>query len=147
AAQRLRQALAREPTAQELAEVLHLSVAQVHALQVRTAPILSLDAPIAESQGALGDLLAEHTAHDLLDMAIETELSERVRSGVQALTPREAYIVRARFGLDTGGGQTLEAIGRALQLSRERVRQLKAHALEKLRHASRHRRLHSFLDP
>jgi RNA polymerase sigma factor (sigma-70 family) len=136
AAQRLRQALEREPTAQELAPALHLSVAQVHAMQARTAPLLSLDALIAESQDPLGNLLAERTVHDLLDTAIETELSERVRRGLQALTPREAYIVRARFGLDTGGGQTLEEIGQALQLSREQVRQLEAHALEKLRHQS-----------
>ena len=68
-----------------------------------------------------------------------------MRSGLQALTPREAYIVRARFGLDTGGGQSLEEIGQALRLSRERVRQLEAHALGKLRqqlgHRQRRRRL------
>jgi RNA polymerase primary sigma factor len=143
--QQLRQALEREPTAQELAETLHLSVAQVHAMQARTAPILSLDAPIAESQDPLANLLAARTVHDLLDTAIETELSERVRSGLQALTPREAYIVRARFGLDTGGGQTLEEIGQALQLSREPVRQLEAHALEKLRHQSCLRQRRSLL--
>jgi RNA polymerase sigma factor (sigma-70 family) len=145
AAQRLRQALEREPTAQELAAALHLSVAQVHAMQAHTAPLLSLDAPIAESQDPLRNLLAERTVHDLLDTAIETDLSERVRRGLQALTPREAYIVRARFGLDTGGGQTLEEIGQALQLSRERVRQLEAHALEKLRHQSCLRQRRSLL--
>jgi RNA polymerase primary sigma factor len=143
AAQRLRQALEREPTAQELAAALHLPVSQVHAIQARTEPILSLDAPIAESQGLLGILLAERPAHDLLDTAIETELGEHVRRGLQALTPREAYIVRARFGLDTGGGQTLEEIGQALQLSREQVRQLEAHALEKLRRQSRLRQRRS----
>jgi RNA polymerase sigma factor (sigma-70 family) len=145
AAQRLRQALEREPTAQELAAALHLSVAQVHAMQAHTAPLQSLNAPIAESQDPLGNLLAERTAHDLLDTAIEMELSERVRSSLQALTPREAYIVRAHFGLDTGLGQTLEEIGQALQLSRERVRQLEAHALEKLRHQSCLRRRRSLL--
>ena len=122
-AQRLRQELEREPTAPELAETLHLSVAQVHAMQARTAPMLSLDTPIADGQGQLGDLIAERTVRNPLDTAIETELSDHVRSCMQALTPREAYIVRARFGLDTGEGQTLEEIGQALQLSRERVRQ------------------------
>jgi RNA polymerase sigma factor (sigma-70 family) len=139
ATRRLRQERGREPTAQELAEVLHLSVAQVHAMQEYTAPILSLDTPMANSQGQLGSLVAERTVHDLLDTAIETELSDHVRSGLQALTPREAYIVRARFGLDTGGGQTLEEIGQALQLSRERVRQIEAHAMEKLRRQLGHR--------
>jgi RNA polymerase primary sigma factor len=69
-----------------------------------------------------------------------------VKSSLQALTPREAYIVRARFGLDTGTGRTLEEIGQSLQLSRERVRQLETHALEKLRHAASPRRLRSVLD-
>jgi len=80
------------------------------------------------------------------DMAIEAERSDQVRSSLQALTPREAYIVRARFGLDTGTGRTLEEIGDALQLSRERVRQLEAHALEKLRCAASPRRVRSVLE-
>jgi RNA polymerase primary sigma factor len=145
-AQQLRQELQREPTPQELADVLKLSVTQVHAMQVRTAPILSLDTPIADSQVHLGNLIAERTVHDPLDTAVETERSDQVRSCLQALTPREAYIVRARFGLDTGGGQTLEEIGHALQLSRERVRQLEAHALEKLRHTASPRLLRSVLE-
>jgi RNA polymerase nonessential primary-like sigma factor len=132
-AQRLRQELAREPTVPELAEVLHLSVAQVHAMQARVAPILSLDMTVADRQGQLGNLLAERPLRDLSDTAAETELREHVRRGLQALTPREAYIVRSRFGLDTNQGQTLEEIGRALRLSRERVRQIEASGLEKLR--------------
>jgi RNA polymerase sigma factor (sigma-70 family) len=144
--QSLRQELEREPTAPELAEVLHLPVAQVHTMRARTAPILSLDTPMADSQGQLGNLLAERPTHDLLDTAVETELREHVRSCIQALTPREAYIVRARFGLDTGRGQTLEEIGQALQLSRERVRQIEARALEKLRRAACHRQLYGVLE-
>jgi RNA polymerase sigma factor (sigma-70 family) len=132
-AQRLRQQLGREPSVPELAEVLHLSVAQVHAMQARTAPILSLDTPVADRQGQLGNLLAERPLHDLSDTAVEAELREHVRRGLQALTPREAYIVRSRFGLDTNRGQTLEEVGRALRLSLERVRQIEAHGLEKLR--------------
>jgi RNA polymerase sigma factor (sigma-70 family) len=132
-AQRLRQELAREPTVPELAEVLHLSVAQVHAMQARAAPILSLDMTVVDRQGQLGNLLAERPLRDLSDTAVETELREHVRRGLQALTPREAYIVRSRFGLDTDRGQTLEEVGRALRLSRERVRQIEASGLEKLR--------------
>jgi RNA polymerase sigma factor (sigma-70 family) len=146
AAQRLRQELEREPTAHELAEALQLSVAQVRAMQGRSTPILSLDTPIADSQLQLGNLIAERTVHDPLDTAVETELSDHVKSCMQALTPREAYIVRARFGLDTGGGQTLEEIGQALQLSRERVRQLETHAMEKLRRAASPRRARSVLE-
>jgi RNA polymerase sigma factor (sigma-70 family) len=140
AAQRLRQALEREPTAQELAETLHLSVEQVRAMQTRTTPEVSLDTIIADGQGLLADMIADRTFSNPLHTGIATELSDRVVSCLQALTPREAYIVRARFGLDSGEGRTLEDIGKALQLSRERVRQLEAHALEKLRRASCHRR-------
>jgi RNA polymerase sigma factor (sigma-70 family) len=146
AAQQLRQELEREPTAQELAEALHLSVERVHTIRARTTPVMSLDTPIADGQGHLGDVIADRAFRNPLDAAIETELSAHVKRCVQALTPREAYVVRARFGLDTGAGRTLEDIGQALQLSRERVRQLEAHALEKLRQASCHRRLQSFLE-
>jgi RNA polymerase primary sigma factor len=146
AAQQLRQELEREPTAQELAEALHPSVEWVHTIRARTTPVMSLDTPVADHQGHLGDVIADRTFRTPLDAAIETELSDHVRSCVQALTPRESYIVRARFGLDTGAGRTLEDIGQALQLSRERVRQIEAKALEKLRQASCHRWLQSFLE-
>ena len=145
-AQRLCQALGRDPTAPELAETLHLSVEQVRAMQTRTTPEVSLDTSIADGQSQLRDMIAERTCRNPLDTAIETERSDQVKSRLQALSPREAYIVRARFGLDTGTGRTLEEIGQSLQLSRERVRQIETHALEKLRHAASPRRLRSVLD-
>jgi RNA polymerase sigma factor (sigma-70 family) len=145
-AQWLRQELAREPTALELAEVLHLPVARVHAMQARATPILSLDMRVADRQGQLSNLLAEHPHNNPLDTAAETELREHVRRGLQALTPREAFVVRSRFGLDAGEGQTLEEVGRALHLSRERVRQIEAHALQKLRRTVRHRQLYRVLE-
>jgi RNA polymerase sigma factor (sigma-70 family) len=146
AVQQLRQELEREPTTQELAEALHLSVGQVGVMQARTTPVMSLDTLFPNGQGNLGNVIADRAVRNPLDTAIETELSDYVMSCVQVLTPREGYIVRARFGLDTGAARSLEDIGQALQLSRERVRQIEARALEKLRHASRHRRLHSFLE-
>jgi RNA polymerase sigma factor (sigma-70 family) len=146
AAQQLRQELEREPTAQELAEALHLSVERVHTIRARTTPVMSLDTPIADGQGHLGDVIADRAFRNPLDAAIKMELSAHVKRCVQALTPPEAYVVQARFGLDTGVGRTLEDIGQALQLSRERVRQIEAHALEKLRQASCHRWLQSFLE-
>jgi RNA polymerase sigma factor (sigma-70 family) len=145
-AQRLRQALGRDPTAPELAETLHLSVEQVHAMRTCTTPEVSLDTPSADGQSQLRDVIAERTCRNPLDTAIETERSDQVRSSLQALTPREAYIVRARFGLDTGTGRTLEEIGQALQLSRERVRQLEPHAMEKLRRAASPRRVRSVFE-
>jgi RNA polymerase sigma factor (sigma-70 family) len=145
-AQRLRQALAREPTARELAETLHLSVEQVRVMQTCTTPEVSLDMPIADGRSPLRDVIAGRNCRNPLDTAIETERNDQVRSSLQALTPREAYIVRARFGLDTGTGRTLEEIGQTLQLSRERVRQLETHAMEKLRRAASPRRLRSVLE-
>lgn len=146
AAQQLRHELEREPTAQELAEALQLSVEQVRVMQTRTTPVMSLDTPFADGQGNLGNVLADRAVRNPLDTAIETELSDHVMRCMQVLTPREAYIVRARFGLDTGAARSLEDIDRTLQLSRERVRQIEARTLEKLRRAGCHRRLHSFLE-
>jgi sigma-70-like protein len=121
------------PTAPELAAASQRSGEQVRALQTGTMPMMSLDTPIADGQSQLRDVIAERTFRNPLDTAIEMELSDHVMSCMQAPTPRDAYIVRARFGLDTGGGRTLEDIGQDLQLSRERVRQ-----------AFCRRRLHSF---
>src|SRR5919109_2866300 len=83
---------------------------------------MSLDMPIADDQGPLADVFADRAVRNPLDTAIETELSDCVMRCIQTFTPREAYIVRAGFGLDTGATRTLEDIGQALQLSRERVR-------------------------
>jgi len=81
-----------------------------------------------------------------MEAAIDAELTSDVQSCLNALSPREASILRARVGLDTGEGRTLEDIGRELQLSRERVRQIERRALAKLRQPSHHRRLRNFVD-
>jgi RNA polymerase primary sigma factor len=78
--------------------------------------------------------------------AIDEELNEYLRTCLKALSDREEHILRARFGLDNGEVRTLEEIGKELKLSRERVRQIEARALEKLRHPSRNRRLRGFLE-
>jgi RNA polymerase primary sigma factor len=144
--QTLQQRLEREPTAQELAEALDVSVETIHAMQASRQPVLSLETLVAEGEAHLGDFLADHTVLSPIEAAIDAELTRDVQSCLNALSPREALILRARVGLDTGEGRTLEEIGRELQLSRERVRQIEGWALEKLRQPSHHRRLRHVVD-
>ncbi len=143
---RLRQQLEREPSAQELADALQLSVEKVRTMEARSQPLLSLETPLADGHNRLGDFLADRTFISPADAAIKEELRRYVHSCIKRLSPREEYIVCARFGLDGREALTLDAIGKGLQLSRERVRQLEARALKKLRHRSRNRRLDGFLE-
>lgn len=145
-ANNLRKDLEREPTAQELAEALQLSVEKIRTMQASAKPMLSLETPIADGQSRLGDFIPDRTFVSPVAAAIDEELNEYLRTCLKALSDREEHILRARFGLDNGEVQTLEEIGRELKLSRERVRQIEARALEKLRHPSRNRRLRGFLE-
>jgi RNA polymerase primary sigma factor len=142
----LRQSLEREPTAQELADALDVSVETILAMQAHRQPVLSLETLVAEGEARLGDFMADHTVLSPVEAAIDAELTSYVQSCLKNLSPREAYILRARFGLDTGEVRTLEDIGRELQLSRERVRQIEGRALEKLRQPSRNHRLRHFAE-
>jgi RNA polymerase primary sigma factor len=145
-ANNLRKDLEREPTAQELAEALQLSIEKIRTMQASAKPMLSLETPIADGQSRLGDFIPDRTFMSPVTAAIEEELNEYLNSCLQALSPREEFILRARFGLGNGEVRTLEEIGKELKLSRERVRQIEARALEKLRHPSRNRRLRGFLE-
>ena len=145
-ANNLRKDLEREPTAQELADALQLSVDKIRTMQASAKPMLSLETPIADGQSRLGDFIPDRTFISPVAAAIEEELNEYLNGCLQALSPREEYILRARFGLGNGEVRTLEEIGKELKLSRERVRQIEARALEKLRHPSRNRRLRGFLE-
>jgi RNA polymerase primary sigma factor len=142
----LRKDLEREPTVQELADALQLSLEKVRTMQASAKPMLSLETPIADGQSRLGDFIPDRTFISPVAAAIEEELTEYLNSCLQALSPREELILRARFGLGNGEVRTLEEIGKELKLSRERVRQIEARALEKLRHPSRNRRLRGFLE-
>jgi RNA polymerase sigma factor (sigma-70 family) len=145
-ANHLRKDLEREPTAQELAEALQLSIEKIRTMQASAKPMLSLETPIADGQSRLGDFIPDRTFMSPVNAAIEEELNEYLNTCLKALTPREEFILRARFGLGSGDVRTLEEIGKELKLSRERVRQIEARALEKLRHPSRNRRLRGFLE-
>jgi len=145
-ANHLRKDLEREPTAQELAEALQLSVEKIRTMQASAKPMLSLETPIADGQSRLGDFIPDRTFISPVNAAIEEELNEYLNTCLKALTDRENFILRARFGIGNGEVRTLEEIGKELKLSRERVRQIEARALEKLRHPSRNRRLRGFLE-
>jgi RNA polymerase primary sigma factor len=144
-AHRLEQSLERAPTAAELAHALARSVAQVHTVQARHTTVLSLDAPLADGESRLGDLMADEATPLPSEAACLAERTTQIAQCLQALTPREQAIVRARFGLDDGEPRTLEALGQELQLTRERVRQIEARALEKLRHPSRRPQLRGWV--
>jgi len=146
AAQALHQDLEHEPTADELAKASDYSVEQIHAMKASRQPAVSLDAPVGGGQGSLGDILADHTVLSPFEAALEAERDATVAHYLQALSPREAFILRARFGIDNGQGQTLEEIGHRLQISRERVRQIEAGALEKLRRLFQHHQQHAVLE-
>jgi len=146
AAQALHQDLEHDPTTEELAKALDCSVEQIRAMEASRRPAVSLDTPVADGQRRLGEFVADHSFLSPLQAAIDAERAAAVAQCLQALSPREALIVRARFGLSDGRVQTLEEIGQALQISRERVRQIEARALEQLRHLFRQRQLRSVLE-
>jgi RNA polymerase sigma factor (sigma-70 family) len=145
ATQALHRDLEQEPTAEELATALACAPEHIHSMKVSRQPTVSLDAPVAWGESHLGEFLADHTVRSPFDAALEAEREATVAHYLQALSPREAFILRARFGIDDGREQTLEEIGHTLQLSRERVRQLEARALAKLRHLFQHRQPHDVM--
>jgi RNA polymerase primary sigma factor len=145
AAETLRQRLEREPTAEEMAQALAICAAEVHSIEEQNQAIVSLEMAVAEA-GRLMDFIADHTATNPAEMVIQEELIGYLTSALGELNPREQFILRARFGLDDGHMQTLEEIGRELQLTRERVRQIEAQALDKVRRSEYIPQLASFLD-
>jgi RNA polymerase sigma factor (sigma-70 family) len=139
-AETLRQQLEREPTTQELAVALDMSVEKVQIIEERSQPVLSLETLVAE-EGRLMDFIADHTATNPAEMASQEELIDSLNGALAELNPRQQYVLRARFGLDDGEMRTLEEIGRELQLTRERVRQIEMQALNHLRDPAYNRKL------
>jgi RNA polymerase primary sigma factor len=139
--------LGREPTPEELAEKLHMPLEKVRkALKIAKEPI-SLETPIGEEGDfQLGDLIEDKNAILPIDAAIQSNLRDTTTRVLASLTPREERIVRMRFGLGMNSDHTLEEVGQQFWLTRERIRQIEAKALRKLKHPNRSRVLRSFLD-
>ncbi|HVN03018.1 MAG TPA: RNA polymerase sigma factor RpoD [Bryobacteraceae bacterium] len=141
------QELGREPTSEELARRMELPVAKVRkVLRVAQEPI-SLETPIGEEdESHLGDFLVDQAGLSPSDAVINLNLREQTAQVLKTLTPREEKIVKMRFGLEDGSEHTLEEVGQNFAVTRERIRQIEAKALRKLRHPSRSHRLRAFLE-
>ncbi len=138
--------IGREPTPEELAEKLHMPLEKVRkTLKIAKEP-LSLETPIGDEEDShLGDLIEDKNAILPIDAAIQSNLRETTTRVLASLTPREERIVRMRFGLGINSDHTLEEVGQQFALTRERIRQIEARALRKLKHPSRSSVLRSFL--
>jgi len=141
------QELGREPTNEELAKRLQLPVSKVRkVLRVAQEPI-SLETPIGEEEEShLGDFIVDQNGISPSDAMINLNLREQTAQVLKTLTPREEKIIKMRFGLEDGSEHTLEEVGQNFAVTRERIRQIEAKALRKLRHPSRSHRLRAFLE-
>ena len=142
----LLQELGREPTPEEVAERLNVSVSRVReVLKISRDPV-SLDTPIAEEDDShLGDFIEDDSALSPADSAAFSMLRAELATALESLTDRERQVVKLRFGLEDGRARTLEEVGKEFNVTRERIRQIEAKALRKLRHPSRSKRLKDFL--
>ena len=144
---KLVQELGREPTAEEIAKGMDIPVDKVRWAQEIAQQPTSLDTPVGEEQDAhLGDFIEDRAVVSPSDAVNEINLKEHMASVLKTLTPREETIIRMRFGLYDGSAHTLGEVGLTFALTRERIRQIEAKALRKLRHHSLSHELHAFLD-
>ncbi len=136
-----------EPTPDEIAEELDLPVDKVREIMRVAQEPVSLETPIGEEEDShLGDFIPDDGAPAPADAASHTMLREQLSDVLSTLTPREEKVLRLRFGLEDGRSRTLEEVGKEFNVTRERIRQIEAKALRKLRHPSRSRKLKDYLD-
>ena len=136
----------REPTPEEIAKEMDVSVERVLEIQKIAQDPVSLETPIGEEDDShLGDFIQDEDSPSPQDAASYTMLREQLDEVMSTLTPREAKVLRLRFGLDDGKARTLEEVGREFQVTRERIRQIEAKALRKLRHPSRSKKLRDYM--
>ena len=136
-----------EPSPDEIAEVIDMPVDKVREIMRVAQEPVSLETPIGEEEDShLGDFIPDNDAPAPADAASHTMLREQLADVLSTLTPREAKVLRLRFGLEDGRSRTLEEVGKEFNVTRERIRQIEAKALRKLRHPSRSRKLKDYLD-
>ena len=142
----LLQQLGREPTPEEIAKEMEISVEKVAEIQKIAQDPVSLETPIGEEDDShLGDFIQDDDSPAPQDSAAYTMLREQLEEVMNTLTPREAKVLKLRFGLEDGKSRTLEEVGREFQVTRERIRQIEAKALRKLRHPSRSKKLRDYM--
>ncbi|WP_286720195.1 RNA polymerase sigma factor RpoD, partial [Thalassolituus sp. UBA2009] len=141
------QEMGREPTPEELAERMEMPEDKIRkVLKIAKEPI-SMETPIGDDEDShLGDFIEDTHSESPLDVATSDGLTEATRSVLAGLTAREAKVLRMRFGIDMNTDHTLEEVGKQFDVTRERIRQIEAKALRKLRHPSRSDHLRSFID-
>ena len=143
----LLQELGRDPTPEEIAKEMGMSEDKVREIMKISQEPVSLETPIGEEEDShLGDFIPDDDAPAPAESAAFTLLKEQLIDVLDTLTPREEKVLRLRFGLDDGRARTLEEVGREFNVTRERIRQIEAKALRKLRHPSRSKKLKDFLD-
>ena len=141
------QELGRDPTPEELAERLEMPEEKVHKIQEMSKQPISLETPIGEDADShLGDFIEDKKAESPADACVAANLSDTTGRVLATLTPREEKVLRLRFGIGESTDHTLEEVGKDFEVTRERVRQIEAQALRKLRHPSRRKRLQAFID-
>ncbi len=141
------QELGREATAEEIGEKMGISAEKVREIMKIAQDPVSLETPIGEEEDShLGDFIPDDDAPQPSEIASDTILREVIERELHTLTPREEHVIKLRFGLYDGRSRTLEEVGKEFDITRERIRQIEAKALRKLRHPSRARHLKGFLD-
>ena len=143
----LLQQLGREPTIEEIAKEMEMPVERVKEIKKVAQEPVSLETPIGEEEDShLGDFIPDDDAPSPSEIAAYTLLREQLDEIIETLTPREAKVLRLRFGLEDGKARTLEEVGKEFNVTRERIRQIEAKALRKLRHPSRSKKLRDYMN-
>ena len=147
ASRQLVQEYGREPTSEEIAKRMDIPVVKVRKAKKIAQEPISLETPIGEEGDShLGDFIEDQTAVSPAGAVINLDLKQQTTGVLKTLTPREEKIIKMRFGLEDGSERTLEEVGQSFAVTRERIRQIEAKALRKLRHPSRNRKLRAFLE-
>src|SRR5712664_2149283 len=144
---RLLQDFGREPTADEIADEMQLPVERVRAVMKMAQQPISLQSPVGDSEDTnFGDFIEDKSAESPSEMTSYSLLKDKLGDVLSSLTEREREVLKLRFGLGDGYSRTLEEVGRQFRVTRERIRQIEAKALRKMRHPTRIRQLQGFLE-